>query len=260
MDFTLVVRKRLEELGLDQRDLANALGVTESYISQLLGRKKSPPLPNRTALYHKMSRFLGLPEEELARVVSREHHEALDQKWHVATPARFGPMRKLILRKCRPSRQPQMRAEFEKQSFGELERLITRMLMEVVGRERRTHGRDDARVRSTVRKGSNTYRGMRVGIDRLIESWDYDSDDLTLEVKLSNGVTRTFAFGEKPKNESSAEEPGYRTFLSDPKLSSGATAEELEILQRIRFPSSGRPTALFYYRTLQNLRDPLHFR
>jgi hypothetical protein len=48
--------------------------------------------------------------------------------------------------------------------------------------------------------------------------------------------------------------------MSDPKLSSGATAEEIEILRRIHFPPSGRPTALFYYRTLQNLRDPLHFR
>ena len=61
MDFALVIRKRLEELGLDQRDLANALEVTESYISQLLGRKKIPPLPNRTDLYDKMSKVLGLP-------------------------------------------------------------------------------------------------------------------------------------------------------------------------------------------------------
>jgi len=27
----------------------------------------------------------------------------------------------------------------------------------------------------------------------------------------------------------------------------------------MRFPAGGRPTALFYYRTLQSLRDPLHF-
>jgi transcriptional regulator with XRE-family HTH domain len=260
MDFALLIRKRLEELGLDQRDLANALDVTESYISQLLGRKKSPPFPNRTDLYDNMSRFLGLPREELARLVALEHHNVLDQKWHVGATARFGPMRKLVLRKCRPARQAQMRAEFENQSFGELERLITRTLIEVVGRETRAHGRDDTRVRSTVRKGSTTYREIRVAIDRLIDSWDYHSDDLTLEVKLSNGVTRKFGFREQAKDGPSAEEPGFRAFLSDPKLSSGATAEETEILRRIRFPATGRPTALFYYRTLQNLRDPLHFR
>ena len=78
MDFSFVVRRRLEELGLDQRDLANRTEVTESYISQLLGRKKLPPLPNRTDLYDKMSRVLGLTRDELARLAAIEHHEALD--------------------------------------------------------------------------------------------------------------------------------------------------------------------------------------
>ena len=67
MDFASVIRRRLEELGLGQRDLAGSCEVTESYISQLLSGKKSPPLPNRTDIYDKMSRFLGLPREELAR-------------------------------------------------------------------------------------------------------------------------------------------------------------------------------------------------
>lgn len=38
-----------------------------------------------------------------------------------------------------------------------------------------------------------------------------------------------------------------------------ATDEELEFLKRLRFKGS-RPTALYYYRELQNLRDPLNFR
>ena len=90
MDFAFIVRQRLEELGLGQRDLANAAEVTESYISQLLRRRKLPPLPNRTDLYEKMSRTLGLPREELARLAALEHHEALDEKWQDAPPARFG--------------------------------------------------------------------------------------------------------------------------------------------------------------------------
>jgi predicted XRE-type DNA-binding protein len=39
----LVIKQRLEELGLEQRELAAAAEVTESYISQLLTRKKLPP-------------------------------------------------------------------------------------------------------------------------------------------------------------------------------------------------------------------------
>ena len=51
MDVSLVVKQRLEELGVEQRDLAAAAEVTESYISQLLTRKKLPPAPDRTDIY-----------------------------------------------------------------------------------------------------------------------------------------------------------------------------------------------------------------
>jgi hypothetical protein len=210
--------------------------------------------------------------------VALEHHQALDQKWQELPAARFGPMRELVLRKCRPARQRQMRAIFEKQSFGELEQLITRTLIEVVRREARSHARDNNWVRSIARKGRNTYREMRVRmidlldsdprasigdfsafLDPLIDSWDYDPDDFTLDVKLANGALRRFGFREQQKDEPSAEQAGLGTFLRDSKLSSGATAEEIEILRAMRFPAGGRPTALFYYRTLQSLRDPLHF-
>ena len=47
MDVSLVIRQRLEAFGLEQRELARAARVTESYISQLLTRKKAPPAPSR---------------------------------------------------------------------------------------------------------------------------------------------------------------------------------------------------------------------
>ena len=50
MDVSLVMRHRLDELGLEQRDLATAAQVTESYISQLLTGKRAPPAPHRTDL------------------------------------------------------------------------------------------------------------------------------------------------------------------------------------------------------------------
>ena len=42
-------------------------------------------------------------------------------------------------------------------------------------------------------------------------------------------------------------------------MSGDATEEEIEFLKRLRFKGP-RPTALYYYRELQNLRDPLNFR
>lgn len=278
MDFAFMVRQRLEELGIGQRDLANATEVTESYISQLLGRKKLPPRPNRTDLYEKMSRALGLPRDELARLAALEHHEALDEKWQEAPPARFGPMRELILRKCRPARVRQMRAIFEKQPLGELEQMITRTLIAIVRDEARAHVRDETWLRTIARRGRDTYREMRVRmidlldsdpraslgdfslfLDPLIDWWNYDLDAFTLQVELASGSIRRFGFREVTARESGGEEPGLRKFLRDATLSSGATAEEIEILRRIQFSGGGRPSALFYYRMLQSLRDPLHF-
>ena len=71
MDVSQLIQQKLNELGLDQRDLAEAVEVTESYISQLLSRKKMPPAPNRTDLYDKLERFLKLPAGKLAGLVSR---------------------------------------------------------------------------------------------------------------------------------------------------------------------------------------------
>lgn len=45
MDVTFVIRQRLQQLGLEERDLATSAQVTESYISQLLVRKKRPRRP-----------------------------------------------------------------------------------------------------------------------------------------------------------------------------------------------------------------------
>ncbi|HRI39448.1 MAG TPA: helix-turn-helix transcriptional regulator, partial [Nitrospira sp.] len=62
MDIALLIKNRLKELKLGQRDLARAADVTESYISQLLTQKKLPPAPNRTDMYEKIGRALKLPE------------------------------------------------------------------------------------------------------------------------------------------------------------------------------------------------------
>ena len=54
-------------------------------------------------------------------------------------------------------------------------------------------------------------------------------------------------------------EPGFNEFLQDRTLSGDVTRDETEFLSRLRFRGK-RPGPLYYYRELQNLRDPLHFR
>src|SRR5579862_4048872 len=120
MDLPLVIRQRLKELGLGQKDLAAAAQVTESYISQLLARKKAPPAPGRTDVYEKLGAYLRLPSGELAKLAEAQRHEELKKR--VATPP--GPLfkecRELILRKCESARRKEVQRIFERDPFGEL--------------------------------------------------------------------------------------------------------------------------------------------
>ena len=80
MDVSLLIRHRLSELSLDQKDLAAAAQVTESYISQLLARKKAPPAPGRTDIYEKIGQFLKLPSGELSRLADVQRQQELKKK------------------------------------------------------------------------------------------------------------------------------------------------------------------------------------
>src|SRR5438128_3184423 len=105
VDVPLVIRHRLKELGFDQKDLAAAAQVTESYISQLLARKKAPPAPGRTDIYERLGKVLRLPSGELSKLAEVQRKEALRKR--VAEPPRplFKACRDLILRKCDPARR-----------------------------------------------------------------------------------------------------------------------------------------------------------
>src|SRR6202158_2655611 len=121
----MVIKQRLEELGLEQRDLAAGAEVTESYISQLLTRKKCPHARGRTDIYDKMGKFLKLPSGKLAKLAEHQRKEELKRSLGDPPKPLFKEVRELILRKCSPAKEKQIRVIFEKQPFGELERLVT---------------------------------------------------------------------------------------------------------------------------------------
>ena len=113
MDVCLAIKQRLEKLGLEQRDLAAAAEVTESYISQLLTGKKLPPAPGRTDIYDKIGKFLKLPSGKLAKLAEHQRNEELRR--NLADPPKplFKDVRGLILRKCAPAKEKQIRVIFE---------------------------------------------------------------------------------------------------------------------------------------------------
>src|SRR5258708_11988336 len=79
VDVPFVIRHRLEELGLEQQELARAARVTDSYISQLLTRKKAPPAPNRTDIYARIDKFLNLPSGGLAKLAELQPQQELNR-------------------------------------------------------------------------------------------------------------------------------------------------------------------------------------
>lgn len=282
MDVAFVISQRLAELGLGQRDLARAARVTESYVSQLLARKKLPPAPSRTDIYPKMDRILKLPPGELARVADLQRNDELKKALGDRPAPLFRDVRELILRKCHPDRREQVRGIMEQQPFGELERLITKTLLEVVQRVAKEELENEAWLRTVARLGSRSYEEMRVALlefldtdlftvsaehsvaflDPLIHRWDIELASFDLEITLNQQVAadpvRRFSFAEADHSPGARPEPGFEAFLRDRSLSGTATEEELSFLRQLRFRGR-RPTPLYYYRELQSLRDPLHF-
>src|SRR6476660_1459837 len=102
MDVSQLIQQKLTELGLDQRALADAAEVTESYISQLLARKKLPPAPERTDIYEKMAKFLKLPSDRLSKLAELQRVEDLRRDLAGPPAPMFRETRELILRKCVP--------------------------------------------------------------------------------------------------------------------------------------------------------------
>ena len=268
MDVSLVIKQRLKQLGVEQRDLAAAAEVTESYISQLLTRKKLPPAPDRTDIYDKMGKFLKLPSGKLSKLA--EHQRLEELKRNLGDPPKplFKEVRELILRKCQPDKEKQIRAIFEKQPFGELERLVTQKLLDVIKRVARDELESETWLHLVARLSGRSYEQMRVTLlefldtdvfnisvencvsflDPLIETWDIDLVTFAMEIvlnrRLAPGDPRKFEFVEKEGDQLSEELPGFIKFLRDSSLSGEASEEEIEFLKRLRFNGKTPHTAV----------------
>jgi transcriptional regulator with XRE-family HTH domain len=282
VDVCLVIKQRLEQLGAEQKDLAAAAEVTESYISQLLTRKKLPPAPDRTDIYEKMGEFLKLPGGKLAKLAELQRREELKRDLEDPPTPLFSEVRELVLRKCTREKREEIRSIFERHAFGEIERLVTQKLLDVTKRVASEELNSEKWLRSVARLNGRSYKHMRVMIlefldtdvfhvsaencvsflDPLIDSWNIDLSAFAIEIVLNRRFTpahsKRFEFVESEANSTVDGEPGLDAFLKDRSLSGNPTHEEIDFLRRLRVKGK-RPTPLYYYRELQNLRDPLHF-
>lgn len=282
MDVPLLIRQRLSELGLEQKDLASAIEVTESYVSQLLTRRKAPPAPSRTDLYDKIGRYLRLPSGQLARLAEVQRTEELKRKIEEPPSPLFRECRESILRKCHPERRGEVQQIFEKEIFGELERLVTQTVLDVTQGAARDELRNEEWLRLMAELTGRSYEQMRVAVlefldtsvfdismescvsflDPVIESWDIDLKSFAMEIvlnaRLAPGCRKRFEFVETTPPPPVPVEPGLEEFLRDKNLSGDVTGEEIEFLRALRFRGR-QPSAVYYYREVQSLRDRLHF-
>jgi transcriptional regulator with XRE-family HTH domain len=282
LDVSLLIRHRLKELGLEQKDLAAAAEVTESYISQLLARKKAPPAPGRTDIYEKIGHALKLPGGELSKLADLQRREELRKKAADPPRALFKECRELILRKCDSAQRNEVGRIFEKEPFGELERLVTQKLLDVAQRVAKEELQSEDWLRRMAQSRGRSYRQMRVAIlefldtdvfsisvescvsflDPMIDSWTIDLKSFAMEVVLNRrftaGTRKRFEFAETVPQQVVPIEAGLEQFLADRTLSGDATEEEVEFLKALKVKGK-KPSPLYYYRELQNLRDPLHF-
>ena len=282
MDVCGVIKSRLEELGLEQKDLAAAAEVTESYVSQLLSRKKLPPAPDRTDIYEKIESFLKLSSGKLTKLAYAQRTEHLRRGLEGPPAALFREVRELVLRKCAAERQLQIREIFERQPFGELERFVTQKLLDVIQRVARSELDNEQWLRTVGRACSRSYKQMRVTIlefldtdvfsvsagncvsflNPLLESWNIDLSTFGMEIVLNRRLVpehlKRLDFVERELEDPIEQEPGLTEFLQDASLSGNASQEEVAFLRRLTFKGR-RPRPLYYYRELQNLRDPMHF-
>ena len=282
MDIAAVIRRRLDDFGIGQRDLAAAAQVTESYISQILAKKKMAPAPDRTDIYDRMAKVLNIPGKELSRLAEAQRREELKRRVLDPPLPLFKDFRQLILRKCSAAKRRQITGIFEREPFGEFERFITQKLLDVAKRVAKEELSDEKWIHRLARVSKRSYEETRVSIlefldtdvfhvsvencilflDPLIQSWDIEFESFGMEIILNRSFSRShktnLEFQEVQPDRDLGLEQGFEEFLNDPALSAGVTEDEIAFLKRLHVAGK-HPSRLYYYRELQNLRDPLSF-
>ena len=164
--------------------------------------------------------------------------DALKRKLADPPAPLFKEVRELILRKCDPSKEQPIRAMFEKEPFGALERLVTQKLLDVVKRVTKEELNDENWLRLVARLTDRSYEQMRVIVlefleadifnvsvencvtflDPLIESWDIDLATFGMEIvlnrRLAPGHPKKFGFVELEPASPVDEEPGLQCLPS----------------------------------------------
>jgi hypothetical protein len=205
-----------------------------------------------------MEKSLKLPNGRLASLAELQRKEELKRKVLDPPPPLFKEARKLILRKCTSGKTEQTQAIFERQPFGEIERLVTQKLLDVVKTLVKEELDNEKWLHLFARISNRSYEKVRVDIfeflntdvfnlsnencvsflDSLTESWNIDFATFGIKIimnrRLGPEQPKRFEFVEQ-NSEIYDTEPGLEEFLDDSFLSGDASEEEIESLKTLRF-------------------------
>jgi hypothetical protein len=165
-----LVRRRLRELKRTPRELAEAVKVSEAYMSDLVAGRRPPPAPGRTDLYVPMAKFLRLHRNDLP-TCARVERAADSTGQRRPDPVVW----KLVLRLCEATRQRVLSRRLAKDG-AELEAVIVGRLLEVAQGFVRRQLDDEVGMRVAATRDGRTYLDARM---RLLEFLDTASDSLT---------------------------------------------------------------------------------
>src|SRR4051794_24299297 len=141
-----------------------------------------------------MSRFLRLPEDELSQLANLQRRERLKKILAEQLTPLHAQCRDLILAKCAAGRRREVRVIFERESFGELERLVMQTFLDIAKTITRDHLSDEERLKLMAQLAGQTSDDVRqqcrkfvegdafqvseeicaAFLGPLIESWDID--------------------------------------------------------------------------------------
>src|SRR5439155_26257221 len=182
------------------------------------------------------NKLMKHPSGELAKLADHQRKEELQREVGEGPVPLYQEFRALILRKCNREKETPVRAIFEKQRFGELERLVTQKLLDVVKRVAKDELESETWLHSVARLSGRSYEALRVSIlefmdadafnvsvencesflDPLIESWDIDLATFGMEIVLNRRLipdyAKKFEFVEREAAQTE-EEPGLKEFL-----------------------------------------------
>jgi len=197
------LRRRLKELQRTPRELAEAVQVPTEYIEDLIAGRRRPPLPGRTDLYEKMTRFLRLGRNDLTTCAKAER-EATTRRG-----AGDAEVRELLLGLCEPATAKVLGRRLSRKGSAEMDALVQRLLEVAQGSVRRMLD-DEIALRIAATQVGSTFIAMRLRVleflDATVETFttsDYEEfirpRVAKWDIDLDTGVMRVVLRAQEPR-------------------------------------------------------------